>query len=570
MKKFLFIVLAAGFSLPSLSQLSKTPANAKPKSGEQAVIEFCMKNRDPYQLIKKWLKDNKGKNTTVTPLAMDASCNDCHDPSQYAKDTAVINRWIGQSNKPESDYVNTLLKMEREWQLLGGGGDKISSDLPDCFYEFSKEDFSDMVLRLETRIYDRVVDMAQKNKKKPQYAFPGITYLLAITREMTLLGAFDGNDNSSVSLAGEWLQSCYDQFGKRLFKEYQYQLYPTYLALIRNLALAGSGQNFGDIVEWMKKMNDFMHFKLKVSFEASGHGDNGGKYHALVNGETEIQCSLKEGGCYEWEPVNGNTMDFTVTEVMFVSDQGSAVYKGPQTFSTPVNLKVNMCADNPTLKISFNTFGAPDETYVTNDGATFQSPLLYSLAMATLGSVNMNKMQSQADQWKAKADQFKGHEAEIDAAAKRLNDHKNDPAYMQSAQGKADMARMNQMARSMGYDPSSIRPDPKQMKNLDNLHAYTDALKKQEAKMTKPGYLGSEEYYKDQQEINSLKAKTDLNSITSKVGLDINMLQVEAPFQIGIKQPVDKIQKDKIKEIANSAEGWEFGEFHVTLENISQ
>src|SRR5438477_11351740 len=173
----------------------------------------------------------------------------------------------------------------------------------------------------------------------------------------------------------------------------------------------------------MKKMDDFMHFKLKVDFEARGHGDNGGQYHALVNGEVEIQCKLQEGGCYVWEPVNGNTMNFEVKEVLFQSDQGKASYAGPQTFSVPVTIKVDMCADNPTLRLAFNSFGDPQETYNVSGGGTAQAQILYGLAMATLGSVNLDKMKSQADQLKTKADQFKGHEGEIDVAAKRLNQH---------------------------------------------------------------------------------------------------------------------------------------------------
>jgi len=569
MKKCLLIAVATCLFVSANAQLNKpAPPKSQPKSVDQIIVEFCMRNTDPYQLNKKWLKDNKGKNTTVTPLAMDASCHDCHDQDQYRKDTAKIHRWMEQSSKPESDYIKTLLHMQRDWQLLGGSN-SANGDAPKCFYDFSNEEFDEMVKQLAQRIYDRVVDMAQKNKKNPQYAFAGITYLLSVTRDMMLLGALNANDNSQVSLAGEWLKSCYDQFDRRLVKEYQYQLYPTYLGLVRELALTtGVENNFEDVMEWMKKMTAFMHFKLKVSFEASGHGDNGGKYHALVSGETEIQCTLKDGGCYIWEPVTGNTMDFNVTEVVFKSNQGSAIYKGPQTFSAPVELKVNMCAEDPTLKISFNSFGDPQETYVTSDGNTFQSPLLYSLAMATLGSANMNKLQSQAEQWKTKAEKFQGREADVDAAAKRLSDHKNDPNYLKTAQGKSDMAKMNEMAKSMGYDPSSIRPDPKQMKNVDNLQAYTAAVQKQAAKMKQQGYFGSEEYYKDQKEINNLKAKTDLNSITNQAGIDINMLQIEAPFRIGMKLPVDKIQKDKIKEISNSADGWEFGQFHVTLENI--
>lgn len=569
MRKFLCIALAIVSCLPVIAQPKNgSAAKTSPKSMNQIIAEFCLKNTDPYELIKKWLKDNKGKNKVITPLAMDASCHDCHDPDQYKKDTAKINKWINESNQPEADYIRTLLSIQREWTLLGGGDNIVNSEIPKCFYEFSTDEFADMEAQLARRIYDRVADMARKNKKVPQYAFAGITYLLSVSRDLMLLGVLNSSDNSDISMAGEWLQTCYDQFDKRLFKEYQYQLYPTYLSLVRNLALLGVENNTGDIMEWMKKMDEFMHFKLKVDFEAKGHGDHGGTYHALVKGEVEVQCKLQDGGCYVWEPVNGNDMKFEVKEVIFQSDQGEATYAGPPTFSVPVALKVNMCADNPTLKLSFSSFGDPQETYNVSGGGTAQAQALYGLAMATLGSVNLDKMKSQANQLKDKAEQLKGHEGEIDAAAKRLRDHKNDPSYLNSAQGKSDMAMMNQMAKTMGYDPSTIRPDAKQMQNVDNLHAYAAALKSQEQKMSNPSYIGSPEYYKDQQDINKLKNKTDMNSLASSAGLDINVLAIEAPFQIGVKQVVDKTQRDKIKEVAGSSGGWEYGEFHVTLENM--
>jgi hypothetical protein len=254
-----------------------------------------------------------------------------------------------------------------------------------------------------------------------------------------------------------------------------------------------------------------------------------------------------------------------VVEVNFSSDQGAAVYSGPKNFTAPVALKVNMCADDPKFKISFGRFGPEQETYSSSDGVQFQSPLMYSLAIATLGSANLEKMKGQASAAKEKAEKVKGDPEKVDAAAKRLQQHKNDPNYLKTPEGKADMALMQQTARELGYDPNQ-RPDPKRMQNVENLKAMNAAQQKINAKFRTPGYIGSGEYQQDQAELAKLKGNVNMNDFTSAIGMDMNLLTIEVPFTIGLKQPVDKIKKDKINEIAGSKGGWEFGQFHVVLE----
>lgn len=303
-------------------------------------------------------------------------------------------------------------------------------------------------------------------------------------------------------------------------------------------------------------------YKLKVEFEAQGQGDNGAKFHALVKGEAAIKL-VQENDCYKVELENGDEMNFHVEEVVFQSDEGKATYLSPKEFSNGIKVELTDCKQ-PKFRISFNGFGDPAETYSSE--TVYQAPLLYSLAAATLGSVNMNRMQNEAGKIKEKADQFKGKEAEVDAAAKRLNEHKNDPNYKNTPQGKADMKLMQDMAKAQGYNPNTVRPDPKRMQNLDNLRAMNAKQQEINKKFTTPGYIGSPAYQQDQQELAKLKAKVDMNDLTSAVGFNMNLLMIEAPFNPEADKPVDKIQKDKIKEIAGSAKGWDFGQFHITIE----
>jgi hypothetical protein len=550
---FLSILLCIIFSFCVLAQNQKNTSK-QALTTEQLISKFCSANVDKYKQIKKWIKDNKGKNTSVQPLAMDPSCYDCHNSDTYTKDTAKINKWMYANSKPESDMIRSMLQIQRMWEQLGQ---------PYCSAGFTEEEFTNAERDLGLRIYDRVVAMAEKYHREPKYATAGIKYLLSITREMMMLGALS-NDDNSLSLAAEWLSFCYDKFDQRLFKEYQYQLYSTYLDLLRSCELLGGQRNENNIYTELKKLDDFMHFKLKINFEATGHDERNGKWHALVSGETEIQCKRQEGTCYVWEPVDGKNMEFKVIDVVFSSDQGVVVYQGPPTFSTPISIRVNMCDSQPKFKIAFSSFGSPAETYKGDNGES-QAPVLYGLAIATLGSANVQRMQNNISTMKQKTDKFQGKEEEVDAAAKRLRDHENDPSYKNSAQGKADMALMQQMAKSLGIDLN--KHSEKQRNNVNNLRASVAKQREINSKLTEAGYVGSSAYSKDQQDLAKLKEKTDMTALTESAGLDENMLEIEAPFLIGSKIAVDKIQKDKIQKVVGSKGGWDYGQFTVTLEN---
>ncbi|OQP57689.1 hypothetical protein A3860_08640 [Niastella vici] len=541
-----------------------------------AILQnFCTNAWPKYKEIDNWIKAHKTLPPEVpVPPAVDPFCYDCSAPKGKDQSEEKVDAFVAKSMQPEADMIKTLLAITRAWTMLGGKDGYPAEEydrLPECMKKLSGQDMLGKVTWLVERVYeDKALKMAKQYKTHPEMEYAGVKFLLACTRGYALITGGSVNDSRPMTYASDWLQTYFDKYEERLTKQYQYNLFPAFIYLPRQIALmhGGEGPSIENLQKWMTKVTDFMHFKLKVDFEAQGHDDNGGKYHALAIGETTIQCKLQEGGCYVWEPVDGNNMEFKVVDVVFTSDQGVAVYKSPQTFSAPVSITVNMCDDNPVFKIAFSKFGGDNETYTASDGSDFNAPMLNSLAMATLGSVNMAKMQVQAQNMQSKAAQFSGKEAQVDAAAKRLREHGNDPGYMQTAQGKADMDMMRQMAKGMGYDPNNIRPDPARMKNLDNLHKANEAMKKRDAKMTQPGYLGSEEYYKDQANIQQLQGNVNMNAITNAAGLNMNMLTIEAPFKIGVKQVVDKIQKDKIDQIAGSKGGWEFGQFHVTLENI--
>lgn len=528
----------------------------------QKAAKFCNDNFATYNLIDATIKEyKKNKPDVPQPVAVEMSCQDCDDAGKGNKSKQAIDAWVKSLTQHEEEMIKTLLQMQHDW-VEAGGTSKEAANMPDCYKKFSEADFQEKISFLRDRIFlDKILPMARKWKGNASTFLAG-TQAIAQTVHYAVDNSRFAEQEEAAQLALEWTKAYCDMIENAVTKSYQYHLYAA-LLFDANNAVTQNPETAAYIQKTIEKLNDFMHFKLKVEFEASGHGDNGGKYHALASGEGNVKARI-ENNCVVWEMENGEEMKFNVKEVLFKSDQGQATYVGPQQFSVPVSLKSTLCGDEAKLKISFAKFGADDETYVA-EGQQFQSPLLYSLAMATLGSANYNRMKGEAANVQQKAEKFSGKEAAVDAAAKRLREHQNDPNYLKTPQGKADMDMMRQMAKDLGYTNVKA-PDPKRMKNLDNLRAMNEAQQKINAKYTQPGYVGSPEYQKDKADLAKLKGGVNLNDLSNAAGFDMNMLMVEAPFQNGSKTAADKTQKDKIKEIAGSQNGWEFGQFHITLE----
>jgi hypothetical protein len=545
---------------------------------EKIRKNFCNLAWPQYMEIKNWIATHKEKPEIPVPPAMDVQCYDCTGPRGEDKNEARAQAFIEASAKPESDMIRTLLSIQRAFVLLGGKDVYAlneDANQPACMRKMSNFDFNEKIMWLLKRIYEgKALAMARKYYTHPEMEYAGTRFLLACGRE---IGLYGGDNSEAPEYYGKWLQAYFSTFEDRLTRQYQYQLYPRTISLVRELDLATGSERHDELgykmYDWRKRLGEFMHFSLRVSFEAVGHGENGVKYHAKVTGETEVACLLPDSACMRWETIEGGNMTFRVEEVVFQSDQGMARYKGPQTFTVPVTVEVDVCNESPRLKLSLDRFGAEEETYVSGEGAEFQTPLLYSLAMATLGSGNMGKMLSQANELNANADMSPAGQRDVDAAAKRMRAHDGDTNYIKTAQGKADLKLMQQMSGKMGgsknwkpNDPS-MRPDAGRMKNLDNLHKMNEAYRARDAKLTQAGYIGSEAYYQDQAKIDALRGQVDMQAITRPVGLNLNPLTIEMPFQTGVPQVVDQVRKDKVAEVAGSSGSWDFGQFHVTMEN---
>ncbi|MFL5811581.1 MAG: hypothetical protein ACJ749_18805, partial [Flavisolibacter sp.] len=528
------------------------------------AVKFCNDNWPVYSLIDATIKElKKNKPEPLQPVAVEFMCHDCNEADKTAATQQKIDAWVNSIAENEEKMIAELLQMQQDWVKAGGLGKK-TPNLPECYKKFSEQDFQDKVSFLRDHIFlDKILPMARKWKNSAASFLAGSNAIVKMAHYATENSRFDEYEEAKQLLL-DWTKTYCDRIENAVTRSYQYRLYAALLFDAKNTMLGGADIGSSAYIrKTIDKLNDFMHFNMKIEFEASGHGDNGGKYHALVNGEGKVKCSI-DGDCVVWEPEEAEGINFTIKEVIFKSDEGTATYNGPPQFQAPVTIKSSMCGDDPTIKIAFEKFGPANETYVAK-GQEFQSPLLYGLAMATLGSVNLDRMKNEAGNLQKKAESFKGKEAEVDAAAKRLNAHKNDPNYLKSPQGKADMSMMQQMSKDLGYGGMKA-PDPKRMKNLEHLKAMNEAQQKINAKFRVPGYIGSAEYQADKAQMAKLKENVDMNDLTNAVGFDMNIMMIQAPLQNGSQKAVDKLQKDKIKSIAGSSSGWEFGQFHVILE----
>ena len=550
------------FSLLLSAVVLTRPLFAQPVS--QAAAKFCNDNLASYSLIDATIAEyRKNKPDVPQPLAIEMSCHDCEDAGKASNTQQAIDAWVKSALQPEEKMIKNLLQMQQDWAAVDRSL-KAEANVPACFKKFSEQDFQEKLSFLRDRIFlDKILPMARKWKGNASTFLAG-TQAISQTLHYAVDNSRFDKQEEAKGLALTWTKTYCDMIENAVIKSHQYRFFAA-LAFDAAGVVAQNPEATAYVQKTIERLNDFMHFTLKIDFEASGHGDNGGKYHALASGEGKVRARI-EDGCVLWETENGEELPFNVKEVLFKSDQGQASYAGPQQFTVPVSIKTNLCNGDAKIKIGFARFGADNEAYVA-DGQTFQSRLLYSLAMATLGSANLERMKSEATKMQQKAEKFSGKEATVDAAARRLRDHQNDPNYLKTPQGKADMNTMRQMAKDLCY--SNVKaPDQKRMKNLENLRAMNAAQQRINAKYTQPGYVGSPEYQKDQAELAKLRGGVNMNDLASASGFDMNVLVIEAPFQNGTTTLADKTQKDKIKEIAGTSNGWEFGQFHIRLEQI--
>jgi hypothetical protein len=557
------------------SALPSDPFDADAEGVQKVLKDFCAIAEPKSREIDDWIKAHKKVPPEIpVPPALESGCADCNLPDNESPNKALADSFMARATRPESDMIKTLVTIRQALNQLTGSDPNSLDNTPACMKQMTSDKLADMTIWLFDRIYDKAMGMAKQYYKQAEMEYAGVRFLLACERQRQLLGLNENNYNiSATEYAGKWLQSYFDKYEERLTKQYQYQVYPHLLPMIRELDhLTGGDPNSSQhdylaqqMYELAVKLKKFMHFKLKVDFEAQGHGEKGEKYHTMVIGETEVVCNLERTGCYSWDIADTGKMTFKVVDVVFTSDQGVAVYKGPQTFTVPVSLHLNVCDASPVLRIDMDRFGPVEETYVSSEGGEFQAPLLNSLASATLGSANMGKMMAQAQSMPGNTSSPKQQQA-VDAAAKRLRQHQGDTNYIKTAQGKADFELMGKMGHNISYDPK-MRPDPGRMQNLANLHKMNEAYRARDAKMRQAGYVGSEAYYKDQARIDALRGNVDINAITTPVGLNLSLLRVEVPFTTGVQLVVDKVERDKISDITGSKSGWEFGAFHVVMEH---
>lgn len=489
-------------------------------------INDCEKLKQQFDKVKSWVDAHKGTKPDIpVPPIIEPDCFECSDgEEQEDKNQPRIDSFNKKSSEPEAGMITTILEIAKEKLYFKEGGNIFPGDnYPnegkyECFDKMNDGDLRSMLESLCRRLRYKSSEMVIKYKKSPQYFFGGCSFYLGMTHDLEMIGFLDEHqDEEYLRDYREWAYNHYLKYQDRLLNEYQYQLYPETLFLPRAMGLLGFDlisthlnqtkageftiEKIDQGVEVVNKIISFMHFKLKMSIKANGHGENGAQISCNINGEAEIRCQIKQGRCYEWTGEgDANMIKFTVNELIFENESGILVYQGPKEFLNNFKLSIGLCDAEPKFILDIQDFGPTEENYkVSKPGGGSGTLQLNDIISTVFGGI-------MADQAMARFKQLENQQAELKELAARGEAGHNDPAYRNSAQGKKDWKRFQELKKEFGDQ------------NSDAVSAMTKII---------------------------------------------------APFKIGDKKPVDYTVNAKLLTSRHEGAGWDYGTLKLTFEEMA-
>lgn len=432
----------------------------------------CGELQPKFDALLAWYKASRGTKPAIpVPLVIEPDCVQCKDGSHDDPNQPLIDNFVQKNAQPEADMIKGVLEIARQKILHNAGGNVLPGDhYPDngttCFDKMGDDDLKKILDLAESRLQYKAGYMVSTYKTSPEYFLGGLPFYLSVLRQLQLLGYTqnDGMDNPELMT---WVKAYYQKYQQRLLSQYQYNLYPGVFYLPRQVMLMGmdlpetkelAKDDNGDYVikvhdealELINKAITFMHFKLKIKLDATGHSETGGALRAVINGECELFCSLtttNDGeSCYEWKGDNNNSIKFKVDQLIFSNHEGIMNYKGPNEFLNGFDLNLALCDKGPQFILTMQDVGPPSELFnVPSQDGKMNELVLNNVISSLFGSImadatldRLKKMQSQ--------------ESELEALAQRGEAHKNDPNYANTPQGKKDKAMMLQLQKQFGTD----------------------------------------------------------------------------------------------------------------------
>ncbi len=223
----------------------------------------------------------------------------------------------------------------------------------------------------------------------------------------------------------------------------------------------------------------------KVTAEMELTGPDG--IHIILSGESITKLKPLADGTNMLEPVDGKS-DMNMTVKQFSMPQGISLV-GPWQYTIPIFISIGKINGNGTssAKMVIQRFGTDQtETYMAN-GHTQQTHMIHPLFFnAFIKDVIQTQQSNVTD------------EKDEEAWARRMQAHQGDAAYFKTAQGKADVERMQKLQQELGGNISNQDPKSKQLAAQISQKVQQD-----------PNYLGSVQYQRDLGKMEMLKASNE-------------------------------------------------------------
>lgn len=429
------------------------------------VIAWANANISVYNKAMNYA--NHGPKPAVpVPPDIDPPCNecDCGCDLNSTQGAAQVNGWIQQSEKPEIDYITSLLAIERNLELLGGSNsDILTPAAQKAISQFSESAADDATKSLANRLVNgKAIPMGQEYDSDPKKAYAGIMLMLKVTREATLIigGSDSSNEDQVLDLAKTWTQSIANKINDDIFSGYKYNLCPIYSSIFRQVELLGGPEtDMESYIDTIQKLDKFLHFDVSLNLHAVGTAKDSGGFDLTWSGKAKLYMTIDQSqSCYQPQFQNGGTMAVNVDSWTMTGGDGTPVeltsaHSYNITLGSP---KLDLCDPSPLLEIPFVGTSFPVETLEakghTVHGGTFGGFLGGVVAANDVDTAQTNALTGNKPAPAAPApssSQQNQAQQQMDATKQSIMSHQNDPNWLMGPQGQAAIAKLQQEAVDM-------------------------------------------------------------------------------------------------------------------------
>lgn len=439
----------AAIAIATAFALAAAPARAAP--GDAAVADFCRQHLAEYKELIKWTQEHTRKRDppqVPVPPKLALPCRSCDDAAEKTDAEKAAQAFVEGAMEPEASKMLALAKIARSRALFAEAG-----TTGGCLGDVSAADAAQAAVTLADRIYTgKAIAMAERYEKDPDLAYAGVELLYAASKQRLIAhGLLDEKNaptgDDALSHAATWMTTLHDTMNRRIFKEYRYELCPTYAEVIRDwqLLAAGNGSSDDAAVEQLmsapNKLNAFLNFRVQLDWDGTGEDGHGSILHVRFHGEGKLHVPVELAhSCFRTDPVGELHVDVTAWEGH--DEKGNAVeYVGPKSYVLPVkSVKLSLCAKAPELSLELAETGPKVETF-THKGSQATTTITAESVQALLAHEGV---QSAADA--ASGGDLKAMQQRVQKLQQKMRDHRNDPAWKSTPEGQETLQGLMDIA----------------------------------------------------------------------------------------------------------------------------